>query len=208
LPFNSASQKEAGTPTPTVSPTETAIPQTTPTESALPASATPEFAPFCDPNTANVTPSSQCQIPLAEDSSAFCTKKNPYNLIFISKGATFESLTDGFRCSDAGIKDDRQMVTCTGPMASHYVVSVCNPACSIPTVQAAITQCPKDFNYNALQGCCTQEIQQLQQNCVVLELQTTTCVVNCREYSNKSVCNKNSNACVWDADNGVCKQRK
>ena len=199
---------ESVTPMPTVNPTETATPEITPTESAPLVSATPEFAPICDTNAASVSPAPQCELPSATESSTFCSEKDPYNLIFVSKGSTFESRTKGFTCRDAGMKNGKQMVTCTGQMATKYQVSVCNPACVVPTVQAAITQCPQDYNYNAFQGCCTQAIQQLQQNCVVLELKTITCEVNCREYNKKKTCDKNSNACKWDEQNKVCQLRR
>ena len=202
------SQTATNTPVAIASPSETAAPTATVTESAQPASATLDYAPICAANAASITPPSQCQLPSATDSSAFCSEKDPYNLIFVSKGSTFQSLTAGFTCRDAGIKNDKQMVTCTGQMATKYQVSICNPTCVVPTVQAAITQCPQDYNYNAVQGCCTQEIQQLQQGCVVIELKTTTCVVDCRQYNKKKTCDKNSNACIWDEQNEVCQLRR
>jgi hypothetical protein len=208
LQFVPDSQPLPNTPAPTAGSTETVAPSATLTETAQPASATPEFAPMCTANYATASPAPQCQLPSATDSSAFCSEKDPYNLIFVSKGSTFKSLTTGFTCRDAGIKNDKQMVTCTGQMAAEYQVSICNPTCVVPTVQAAITQCPQDYNYNAVLGCCTQEIQQLQQSCVVLELKTTTCVVDCRQYSKKKTCDKNSNACVWDEQNEVCQLRR
>ena len=54
-----------------------------PSETRMPASATPEFAPVCeaDASTAPVPP--QCRLPIAEESSTFCTNKAPYNLILI-----------------------------------------------------------------------------------------------------------------------------
>lgn len=205
LPSASVTQTETNTLVPVASPTETETPTPVTMPTAPLVSATPEFAPFCDPNAASVLLPTQCQLPVAVDSSSFCTKKTPYNLIFVNKGSTFKSQNDDFKCSAAGVKNGKQMVTCTGPMASNYEVAVCDPACAIPTVQAAITQCPKDFNYNNLQGCCTQELLQVQQNCVVLELKTTTCVINCREFSTTTTCNQNSNACIWDDKNGgVC----
>ena len=208
LRFIPDSQPMPNTPVSTAGPTETAAPLAAFTETAQPASATPEFAPMCTANSATASPASQCQLPSATDSSAFCSEKDPYNLIFVSKGSTFRSLTAGFTCRDAGIKNDKQMVTCTGQMAAEYQVSICNPTCVVPTVQAAITQCPQDYNYNAIQGCCTQEIQQLQQGCVVIELKTTTCVVDCRQYSKNKTCDKYSNACIWDEQNEVCQLRR
>ncbi|MCJ7434234.1 MAG: hypothetical protein MUO77_12175 [Anaerolineales bacterium] len=203
-PAISASQ-DSETPTLIVS---SATPVTTPTESGPPASATPEFALFCELGNANVSPPAQCQIPIAEESSAFCVKKKPYNLIFINAGATYQVLTRGFWCSDAGMKDGRQMVTCIGPMAADFQISVCDPACAVPTVQVEITQCPQGYNYDNFQGCCTREIQQVNQNCVTLKLKTTSCVVDCGVYRKKSICNKNYIACEWNSETRKCETRK
>jgi hypothetical protein len=208
LPLISDSQKDTETPTLTVSLTGTATPVTTPTVSGPPASATPEFAPFCKAGIVNVSPPAQCQVPIAEESSVFCVKKKPYNLIFINEGATYQVQTKDFWCSDAGMKEGRQMVTCTGPMATHFEVNVCDPACAVPTVQAQITQCPQGYNYNNLQGCCTQEFQQIYQNCVILKLKAASCVVDCGVNKNKSLCNENSTACVWNVVTRKCETRK
>ena len=129
-------------------------------------------------------------------------------MIFVNKGATYEALTKGFRCLDNGMKNGRQIVACTGNMASQFEVSVCDPACIIPTVQAETTQCPPDYNYNNLQGCCTQGFQQFQQNCVTLKLNTTSCLVDCSVYTKKSTCNKNSIACIWNEKSRICEVRK
>ena len=208
MPSIQVSQPETETPISTASPTDTATPVPTATEFVAPDTATPEFAPFCEPGAAsNLTPP-PCQLPIAEQSSLFCTNKIPYNLIFINEGATYEVLSEGFKCSDAGMKDGKQMITCTGPMASSFELRVCDPACAIPTIQAEITQCPQDFYYNDLQGCCAQEPQLTDQNCVSLNLGTKSCVVDCSVFTKKSTCDNNSNACIWDADNNVCQLRK
>ena len=200
---NLPSQMSTETPAPTIRPMETVTPAATPT---LSASATPEFAPFCESGTANVSPPAQCKIPIAEESSTFCTKKKPYTLIFMNKGASFEVQTKGFKCSDAGVKDGRQMVTCTGKMAAQFELMVCDPTCAVPTVQALVTQCPQGYTYSNLQGCCTQEVQQTLPNCVVLKLKTTTCMVNCESFDKKSTCAEHSDACYWDGKE--CNLRK
>jgi len=208
LPSTQIPQLETETPILTASPTDTATPIPTATEFVAPVTATPEFAPFCEPGAASNLTLSQCQLPIAEQSSVFCTNKNPYNLIFINEGATYEVLSEGFECSDAGMKDGRQMITCTGPMASTFELRVCDPACAIPTLQAEITQCPQDYYYNDLQGCCAQELQLFDQNCVLLKLKTKSCVVDCGKFTKKSACDNNSYACEWNDDNNVCQLRK
>jgi hypothetical protein len=206
--FTQAPQPETETPVPTASPTETATLIPAPTEFVAPVTPTPELAPFCDPGfVANPTPS-QCQLPIAEQSSVFCTNKIPYNLIFINAGSTYQVLSEGFQCSDAGMQDGRQMVTCTGPMASSFDLRVCDPGCAIPTAQAEITQCPQAYIYDNLRGCCTQELQSIDQSCVMLSLGTKSCVVNCGEFTNKTACENNSYACQWDDTNKVCQLRR
>ena len=200
LPSNTVTE----TPAPVTTPTEK-VTESAPTESVVLSTATPEYAPFCDPNAVSGV---SCEMPIARESSSFCTKKTPYNLLFTNKGVTFQSLTEGFTCSDAGVKDGQSMVTCTGPMASTFAVKVCDPSCGALLVQSSITQCPQDYYFDGAQGCCSTELQGTPQNCVVLKLKTTTCVVNCRDYSTKSACSKNSNACYWDELNSECVARK
>jgi hypothetical protein len=200
---------QSGTETiPTIRPTETATLISTSTEVNTPVPATPEFAPLCVPGATSVPTPAQCRFPIAEEGGVFCSNKDPYNLILINVGAKYEVLTNGLRCSDAGMKADRQMVVCTGPMASPFEVRVCDPACAVPTVQADVMQCPQGFNFDNLQGCCTKEPVQLQQNCVTLKLETISCVVDCGEFTKKSACKDHSYACVWDSKAEVCQLRK
>lgn len=208
MPFLSTSQSETEMPAPVTVPTETATPISTPTEFVAPATATPEFAPLCEPGAASVPTPSTCQLPIAEEGDAFCTKKVPYNLILLNAGATYEVLNEGFVCSDAGIINGKQALTCTGPMASPFRVKVCDPACAVPTVQAELTQCPQDYFYNNQQGCCSQELLLVDQNCELLTLETKSCVVDCSVFNKKTACEKNSYACEWNAENKVCQLRR
>ncbi len=195
---------------PTASPSETptAISTAIPTATIQVASATPEFAPFCEPGASSASTVPQCQPLRAEESSTFCSDKDPYNLILIDKGLTYEVLTDGFRCSDAGTKGDKQMITCTGQYAADFAINVCDPACAVPTVQAAVTQCPQGYNYNAYQGCCTQEIQQIDPNCMAFDFTTTSCVVRCFEFKREAKCKRNSWACEWNDKDKICELRR
>ncbi len=208
LPLVPAPSQETETAIPTANPTETATPVVIPTASATPVFTTPVFAPSCAPDAVNLESPTQCQLPIAEVGSTFCTKKVPYNLLFINAGATYEVLTENFKCSDAGKKDGRQIVTCSGPMASAFEVRVCDPVCVVPTLQTEITQCPQGFYYNNLQGCCAQEPLPASQSCVVLILETTSCVVDCSEYTTKSSCENNFYACEWNDVTNECQMRR
>lgn len=201
-------EAETETPSPTAIPTETAAPAPSPTEVPPTLTATPELAPICAPDAAmNPTPEA-CQMPMAAQSSIFCTEKIPYNLILMNESATYEVLTVGFQCTDAGIRDGKRIVACTGLMATSYQLRVCDPACAVPTVQAEITQCPQDYLYDNLRGCCAQTLPASDQNCMLLSLTTKSCVVNCAEYTKKAACEKNAYACVWDDANDVCQVRQ
>jgi hypothetical protein len=209
MPSTQIPQPETETPVPAASPTETATSAPTATEFVATNTPTPEFAPFCEPDAmSNQIP--ECQLPIAEQSSVFCTNKVPYNLVLINPGSTYEVLSDGFKCSDEGMKDDKQMITCTGQMASTFEIRVCDPACAIPAVQVEITQCPQNYFYHTQLGCCAQgpQPQPVGQNCVVLSLETRSCVVDCSVYTKKTACDNHSNACKWDPTNKVCQLRK
>ena len=195
--------------TASITPSMVLLPTATSTdEPVLIPSPTSEFAPFCEADSSAVSSLPQCRFPVVVESSTFCTSKNPYNLILITEGMTYEVLTEGFDCIDAGMKDDKQMVTCTGKMASDFEINVCDPSCIIPTVQAMNTKCPQDYTYNDLLGCCTQEMQVLNRNCVSFKFKTTTCVVDCSVYTTKATCDKNSAACFWDDREITCSPRK
>ena len=209
-PVLTTSPAETGTSIPTASLTETVTPVPTATEFVVLVPATPKFAPFCEPSSANVfTPTPlQCQMPIAEQSSLFCSSKLPYNLILINPGSTYEISNADVTCSDGGMKGGKQILTCTGPMAASFELRVCDPACAIPTFQAETTHCPQDYRFDEILQCCEQEPQPIDQNCVVLKLQTKSCVVDCRVYNDEDTCGQNANACKWDTEKNVCQPRK
>ncbi len=206
LPFLQTFQLESATATP--SPTETATRKPTPTKLVKLATSTPEYAPFCETGTTSDPAPPQCELPIAEQSSSYCQKKVPTNLILANQGATYEVLNEGFNCSDAGMKDGKQIIACTGPMAQSFGLRICDPACAIPTVETNITQCPKDFIYNSQQGCCTQNFPETDHNCVILKLKTTSCTTDCAQYKKKKACQNNSYACEWNETTLKCQMRK
>jgi hypothetical protein len=220
VPFTQILQPETETPTPTSSPpaTETATPTVIPTETqtSIPtavevivlATTTPKFAPFCEPSSASIATPIACQMPIAEQSSSFCSKKAPYNLILVNPGSTYEVLGENIECTDAGVNDNRLILTCTGPMVTDFELKVCDPACSIPTFQTGLTRCPQDYTFNEFFGCCEQKPHPIDANCVVLSLQTRSCVIDCSEFIDQKTCDKNAYACVWDKVNDVCLLKK
>jgi hypothetical protein len=208
MPSGLLSGVDIETPSPAPSPSETPTLETIPTETSLPAYATPELAPICPVTGDNLPSNPQCEITIAEQSSVFCNQKVPYNLILINAGATFQTLTEGFECTDAGMKDDKQMVTCTGPMASQFNVQICDPACALPTVQAELTQCPDGYMFADLLGCCTQEFQPSNSGCQVFTFETTSCIVDCGQYKKKTKCEDHYYACQWISETKTCQLRR
>ena len=203
LPSNP--QEPTQTPEAFFTPTQTLTPLPSATPSATP---TPEFAPFCEPGATSASSTDSCKRPMAEQNSAFCEKKGVYNLITLNPGVTYEVLNDGFVCTDAGMKDGKQMITCTGPMSSTFSIKVCDPACEPPTAEALVTKCPETYVYDKYNGCCTQEFQTIGQNCEFLTLETTSCVVDCSEYTKQAQCQKNFYACEWNDAEQECQARK
>jgi len=193
---------------PTASPTETATLELLPTASLVPVTSTPRFAPICNPNVASTLAAPLCQRPIAEQSSAFCMNKTPFNLILIDEGATYELLSEGFECSDSGMKDGKQMLTCTGPMGTSFEFKACGQACALPTLPAEISQCPQGFFYDESQGCCAFVPQSAEQSCVSLTLQTKRCVIDCAEFTKEDACNHHYHACQWNDEDKVCQVRR
>lgn len=199
---------ETKTPTPTIEPSETPTPIPTPTETLIPVSPTPEFAPICESETANASTPSQCHMPIIEQSSVFCIKKVPYNLLLINKGASYEVLDENFTCSEEGTKNGKTMIMCTGAMAMPFEIRACDPACAIPTARAEMTNCPQDYFFDKFQGCCTKELQSVERECMVLKLVTNSCIVDCGQYTSQTSCNENYYACRWNDVSKVCQMRK
>ena len=206
-------QPETETPTPTVSSTKTVPPAPTATKTITPvpatktarATATPKFAPICNSDSAMP---SRCQLPIAEQSSAFCIKKFPTNLILINEGASYKLLHKYIRCSDEGMKNGKKILSCTGPMAFYYELRVCDSACSSSVVASGATQCPQNYHYDDLLGCCAEEPQEIEQGCVVLKLDTPSCMIDCAEFTNKTACTNYGYACRWDSTNNECYLRR
>ena len=210
------SPTETSTPIPTATETVTPVPPTVtkrlfPTATGLSAfipltaTATPQFAPFCESDTVR---QSQCQYPIAKQSSAFCENKSPYNLIALNDRATFQVLHEYVQCSEAGVINGQRLISCTGPMAYYFELRVCDSACSSLSIETGSFRCPLGYNYNDLQGCCTKETQEVNGGCVVLKLRTTTCSIDCGQFTSSKTCTNYGYACRWDYENSICQLRK
>ncbi len=191
----------AGTPTATLAaPSET--PRTFPTESAT--STTAKQALFCVWDMTPTPDASQCRLPSGEARSQFCSKKVPYTLVVLSVGDTYQVLSPGILCTDAGVKNGSQLLTCTGAQ-STFAMRVCNPACA-PGPSTPATQspglCPPGFNYLAERGCC-QAAATDPAGCVTLKFDIGACGgVKCSKIKNSPACGAAS-GCMWVAASGV-----
>jgi hypothetical protein len=129
-------------------------------------------------------------------------------LIVLNDRATYQALHEYIQCSEAGIIDGQRMVTCTGPMAYYFELQVCDSACSALSIETGAAQCPLGYNYNNLQGCCTDETQEVNGGCVVLKLKTKSCVIDCDEFTTEKTCTNYGYACRWDHTNDLCQLRR
>jgi serine/threonine protein kinase len=112
------------------------------------ATATP-FAPFCP---AEVVP--QIAVPVVKETNKTCTKKSPYTTIAIPQGSTFEPLSQGFSCANAGIVNGKLLISCTGKQLFSFNLKVCNPPLNTPTPAPNTGKCPQGANYDATNQCC------------------------------------------------------
>ena len=140
--------------TPTLAPPPILPAATNPPPPIQPVVASPttlQSAPMCtaDPLAAVCTP------PLVEERDKFCVKKIPYALLALPVGSTFQPAQAGLTCTDEGIRDGMQMVSCSGTRLYSYQLKVCNPACSAAApLTANASQCPAGYGYSAGANCC------------------------------------------------------
>jgi len=209
-PAPTASLTKTVTATPTASPQNSATP--VPTKIIIISTPTPKFAPFCQPSSASIATPVQCQMPIAEQSSAYCEWKAPYNLIRMNEGSSYEVSTEDIQCKDAGTEDGKQLVSCTGWLAVPFEIKVCDPSCAIQPFPVGVTNCPEGINYNEQLHCCEREPIPVDGNCVVLSLQTRSCAFNCGEFTDQTTCEENAYACawIWDYEKGknVCQLKR
>lgn len=142
-------------PVPTLTPAPTAIPLPTNPPPIQPVAASPtasvQAAPLC-----NADPLAEaCMPPFIEERDKFCVEKVPYVLIALPVSSTFQPAESGLTCTDEGVRDGVQMVSCTGARLNSYNLRVCNPACSAAAPLATGTgQCPDGYGYNSGGNCC------------------------------------------------------
>jgi hypothetical protein len=208
LPIASPAETATRLRRPTASPTETATLAPLPTATLAPATPTSPFAPVCEISVASTLAAPLCQRPVAEESSSFCMNKVPFNLISMNPGTSYELLTQDFLCSDAGMKDGRQLLMCTGPMGVPFEIRACGqPACALPTAPAELSQCQQGFWYDESLGCCAFVPQPVEQSCVVLSLKAKRCVINCAEFTTANACDHHYHSCEWNNEDRVCQVR-
>jgi hypothetical protein len=156
-------------------------------------------APFCVSSGTPVSSPVGCTLPARDQRSQFCTNKQPYTLIALPQSATYTVLSNGFSCSPAGLKDNLQLVTCTGAQSSSFSLRVCNPTCALAPTSGSVAPsgtCPQGYNYSTDQKCC-QAGQGDRNGCVTLNYDTTACgVVDCSRIKDMSTCSAKT-SCKW-----------
>lgn len=173
-----------------------------PTESATPT--TVKQALFCVWDITPTPGASQCTLPTGEARSQFCSRKVPYTLVALPAENTYQLLSPGIVCTDAGVKNGSQLLTCTGPQ-STFAMRVCNPACALDlstATPAAAGLCPAGFNYLADRNCC-QAASVDQAGCITLKFDIGTCGgVACPKIKGSAACGA-APGCIWVPKSGA-----
>jgi serine/threonine protein kinase len=124
-------------PTATVAPTKTAIPTIT----------SVVFAPFCQPDTLQVT------APTVLQTNIDCVLKKPYTTVSIPLDATFESLSSEMTCEVVNTRESDMLVSCTGQQLYTYELKVCSPQPALPESGG---QCDDGTGFDAANSCCVK----------------------------------------------------
>ena len=115
------------------------------------------LAPMCQTSAyipSAVVSSGACQLPDVNVGSSYCEFNRPFASIDLSPGAEYETLTEGYRCTDAVIDGERRL-TCDGPDDTTGEVTICNPACSnLPDITGAIAVCDPGYGLDANTNTC------------------------------------------------------
>jgi serine/threonine protein kinase len=167
-----------GSPRPSNSPPDAPLPTQTeeasraasPTSEALAvvAPTEPQFAPICQDAPAI------CEAPNADVLDKFCTNKVPYTLLAFPEGTTFEVVTSGFTCTDEGVRDGNQVISCTGQELVSFDLKVCNSACNTTETVSTGGQCPDGYGYDSGGQCCTA-IPAPDSGCTVIKVDLRGC---------------------------------
>lgn len=153
---------------------------------------------FCVWDATPTPDASQCSLPTGEARSQFCTRKIPYTLLAIPQHDDYTLLTPGITCTDAGVKDGDQLLTCTGSQET-FAMQVCNSGCALSLSTATAEPsglCPSGFNYLADRNCC-QAAATDRAGCVTLKFDLRPCGgVDCSRIKNASSCS-GTLGCTW-----------
>ncbi len=186
-------------------PTETATSSPVPTDTATATPITQAF--FCVYNATPTPETPACTPPDGQERDEFCTYGDPYTLIAISTEDSYKVLTPGITCTEAGIKNNYQLLTCTGPQSYSFSFQVCNATCIVPTATVAPAPpgiCPAGFNYLPENNCCSA-ISPDQAGCTTMKFNLRACGgTNCNKIKNGPTCNSTS-GCKWVPGTGANK---
>lgn len=102
---------------------------------------------------ANAGTASACTEPSAQELDRFCSAKTPYTLYTLPIGSTVEVITKGFTCHDEGVRNGKQMYSCTGTPQFYFNVKVCSPGCAL-NLQPS-DQCAQGYGLDSKNNCCS-----------------------------------------------------
>jgi serine/threonine protein kinase len=156
------------TSTSTPLPTATKQPATAtvvPTKTAVPTITSVVFAPFCQPDTMQVT------APVVRQTNIDCVLKKPYTTVSIPLDATFESLSSEMTCEVVNTRADDMLVSCTGQELYTYELKVCSPQ---PALPASGGQCADGTGFDAANSCCVNPPAE-DAGCTIYQMDMKSC---------------------------------
>ncbi len=165
----------AAPPPPTLAPTATltAIPTSSPTQQStatvIPATESipsPSAIPFA-PNCSSVT---IIPTPAIRELDKTCVEKNPYTLLSIPEGTTFQSLDPDFFCKIENTRNGKSALSCTGKPAFSFDLKICTPS----NFSTDIIKCPQASVFDSVNQCCTAAPPQ-DAGCTIIELDIRSC---------------------------------
>jgi len=124
----------------------------------------PALAPMCQLSSyvpSAVVAGGECQTPDVSIGDEYCEFNKPQTSIKLPFQAEYEVRTDGYRCSDA-VVDNQRYLTCTGLDGTTGEVTVCNTACSsLSETTGASAVCDPGYGLDANSNCLYSPVSQV-----------------------------------------------
>jgi len=161
--FSGANQPE-NIPVPTAT-----IQEIIPVTEALATDTAVVFAPACRPPAPPPVPLES----LIQETNRFCTTGVPYTTYLMPKDATFEPMSPDFKCTLAGEKNGKSLVTCSGKPLFAFDLKVCMPV-DLPPLDMQSDKCSSGNGFDEKNQCCAAPPPE-NAGCVIFKTGTTGC---------------------------------